>query len=63
MKEKGPKVGDRVLITGNHPWSGYSGEYVYNELIEAYGAMYPVIRLDNGMTCFVMKPEQFKKAK
>lgn len=63
MKEKGLKIGDRVLITGNHPWAGHTGKYAYNELVKAYGAMYPVIQLDNGTTCFVMKPEQFKKVK
>lgn len=57
---KKPKIGDKVILTGGHPWQGNVGTYTEDEEIPGFGKR-PKIKLDNGASCFAMKPEQFKK--
>lgn len=54
------KLGERVLIIGDHPWTGHTGEFVRQEHIEGFGIR-PVVRLDSGQEVFVMRPEQWRK--
>ena len=44
---------DRVVIVGNHPWKGNSGEYIGDEVIQITGIAKYKVRLDNGFSCFV----------
>jgi hypothetical protein len=46
------KQGDRVVIIGNHPWKGKSGEFISDEVIQITGIAKHKIRLDNGISCF-----------
>ena len=43
------KPGARILIVGDHPWTGHSGEIV-DIMKTMMGSMWKV-RLDNGMEC------------
>lgn len=61
MMEK-PKIGDRVILQVGHPWAGHVGYYVADEEIPQVGKR-PKISLDNGTSCFVMYPAQFRKVK
>lgn len=56
------KIGDRVLLIGSHPWAGHAGEFVRQEEVAGFG-LRPVIRLDSGQECFVMRPEQWRRAR
>jgi hypothetical protein len=56
------KLGDRVLITGSHPWAGHTGEFVRQENVQGFGIR-PVVRLDSGQEIFVMRPEQWERVK
>jgi hypothetical protein len=48
------KVGDQVVIVGNHPWSGSTGEVV--AIQEVMGKPRPRVRLHaNGHEVFIMK--------
>jgi hypothetical protein len=55
-----PKVGDRVIMTADHPWRGEVGTYVKDEEIPDFGPR-PKVKLDNGTSCFVMQLIQFRK--
>jgi hypothetical protein len=56
------KVGDRVLIVGDHPWSGHSGEYIGSEKLNMLpGVTGHRVRLDVGTECFVMEEKHWKK--
>lgn len=52
-------LGDRVLMTGNHSWAGEVGTYLGLEFIPGFGER-PKIKLDNGTSCFAMRPGQVK---
>lgn len=52
--------GTRVLIKGDHPWAGHTGEFLRFEKTP-FGEC-PRIRLDNGHECFVMKPNEWGPA-
>ncbi len=54
------EVGDRVLITGTHPWRGRTGKYVGLGNAGNYGEM-PKVRLDNGAECFVTEASDWKR--
>lgn len=45
-KSKRPRVnvGDRVALTGNHPWVGHSGEVIERQEMTAV----VIVRLDDG---------------
>lgn len=53
------EIGQRVLITGDHPWAGHAGEFVRKEEIPFIGER-PVVKLDGGVECFVMRPDQWQ---
>jgi hypothetical protein len=59
---KTPKVGDRVVMTADHPWRGHAGVYVKDEEIPGFGS-HPKVQLDNGTSCFVMQLVQFQRVK
>lgn len=52
-------IGDRVIMTGDHPWAGEVGTYEGDEFISGFGHR-PKIKLDNGFGCFVMRPGQVR---
>lgn len=52
-------IGKRVLMTGDHPWKGQAGTIVRFEKTP-FGRC-PVVDLDNGQSCFAMKPNQMRK--
>lgn len=53
-----PKAGARVLLCGDHPWTGEVGEFIeYRETPYGYK---PLIRLDNGYEVFVMVSNQWR---
>lgn len=51
-------VGRRVLMVGDHPWKGQAGTIVRFEKTP-FGTC-PVVDLDNGQSCFAMKPNHIK---
>lgn len=51
------QAGDRVLVTGDHPWTGHTGEFVKIETLHALGVPGLLIQLDNGCRCYVTKKE------
>jgi hypothetical protein len=53
--------GDRVLICGDHPWTGHTGEFVAAEILHVINKPGLRIRLDNGMECFVMEPRHLQR--
>lgn len=55
MTRQSIKLGQRVLITGDHPWAGHTGEFIREEFISVLRVTRPVVKLDNGQECFVMK--------
>jgi hypothetical protein len=54
-------VGTRVIIGGDHPWAGHTGEIVRWETVHLFRAEgpKPVVKLDSGQECFVMSPTQY----
>ena len=54
------QVGDRVVITGDSPWRGYSGVVVGYE-DTPFGSR-PLIVLDNGMRTFAMRDDHVQLA-
>lgn len=54
---EGLPTGNRVLMRGDHPWSGFSG--TVDRWEKSPFGVAPVIKLDNGMECFATKPEDF----
>ena len=50
------KVGDRVLMCGDHCWAGYSGVVVRFEVVHLFPELgpRPVIKLDSGQETFAM---------
>jgi hypothetical protein len=55
------RIGQRVVLTNSHPWAGHAGEVIRTEFIETLQYSRPVVRLDNGQECFVMRPDQWRK--
>jgi hypothetical protein len=53
--------GDRVMVCGDHPWSGHTGEFVNVEIMGVLNKPGLRIRLDNGMECFVMEPRHLRR--
>lgn len=51
------RPGQRIIVTGDHPWSGELGEYVRDQQIP-FG-LRALVQLENGTDCFV-KHEQMK---
>lgn len=54
------QIGDRVIITGNHPWAGETGTYIRDD--QTVFGIKPRVALDNGIECLVMNGT-WKKAK
>lgn len=54
------KLGQRVLLTGDHPWAAHTGVFVREEEIKMLGLIRPVVKLDNGQEFFVMRPDQWQ---
>lgn len=52
-------IGDRVYIQGDHPHSGKEG--VYSEDYETMFGIRPVVRLDDGESCFIFNPTHWRK--
>lgn len=52
-------LGDRVIMTDTHAWAGEVGTFVGDEFVIGFGYR-PKIKLDNGVSCFVMSPGQVK---
>lgn len=50
--------GTRVLITGNHSWTGHTGKFV--EFQDTPFGKRPLVELDNGQRCFVMNPDEWR---
>lgn len=55
------EIGDRVLIVGDHPWTGHSGTLIAAETLAALGRVGLRVRLDNHLECFVLHPEQLRR--
>lgn len=53
--------GDRVLICGDHPWTGHTGEFVAVEMLSVIEVPGLRIKLDNGCECFVMEPRHLRR--
>lgn len=54
------QVGDRVVMTGDSPWRGYSGVVVGYE--DTPFGRRPLIVLDNGMRTFAIRDEHVQLA-
>jgi hypothetical protein len=51
-------IGKRVLLKGKHPWAGETGTIEREDKTPVgYGLR---VNLDNGMSCFVFKMNEFK---
>lgn len=57
--KKAPGLGDRVLITGNHPHAGKIGTYDRSE--QTMFGVFPVVVFDDGTSCFVMGGVEWKR--
>lgn len=63
-KPKVLKTGDRVVLTGGHPYAGKAGVVVRfekNELFPALGAR-PVVKLNEGREACVSQADEWRKA-
>lgn len=57
--KKQPGLGDRVLLMGNHPHAGKVGTYDRDETTLL--GTYPVVKLDTGESCFVMRGVEWRR--
>jgi len=55
----------RVLLCGDHPWAGFSGNWIGWEECRAHSVCadrpVPRVRLDNGQEVLVIHPSQWTK--
>lgn len=50
--------GKRVVLVGDHPWSGYTGTVEGKEVLLAREAL--KVKLENGSSCYVFDPAQIR---
>lgn len=54
--------GSRVRLIGSHPHAGQVGTFNGLEEVGLLKRLRPKIQLDDGSSCFVMKPDQWQPA-
>ena len=59
--KRGLEPGDRVLIRGDHPWAGHTGEFVRVDRLHVTDEFGLLIHLDNGRECYVMEPRHLER--
>lgn len=52
-------IGVKCRLIGDHPWAGEHGTVERWE--NTIFGWRPVVRMENGEACFVMKPEHFRQ--
>jgi hypothetical protein len=61
VQSLGLQEGDRVLLSGDHPWAGHTGTVLQWETLSLLGHLVPKIQIDSGQQVFALRPDQIKK--